>query len=166
MKPGDLIFFTGTSFFSRLIQRVTGGEQSHVAVAVTDHEVFETTRGGANFANILTYQGIKIEVMRLRLKWMGREERRKILGLCKKYEGAPYSYWDCFTNFIFRPLPAKWREKTVATLGNKHFMKCDELVQRVIFEATKYPGFKDFESLTPSDLFWKCEISGDFEEVK
>ena len=166
LNTGDLLFHSGTSWISRLIRWVTGGRMSHVGLIYSPDKVFETnfTWVTAKVRPLSGYKGKKITC--LRLKTIVRPTRDKIVKLCDKYNGFPYSYWDCAANFIGAPLPEKMRKKFVAAVGNKRFAKCDEISMRILWEATGYAPFKQYESHTPNSLYKMCKKSRDFVEVE
>jgi hypothetical protein len=72
--------------------------------------------------------------------------------LCEKYMGIPYDYWDIFLNVILSPLKDEWRMKVATVLGTKRFMKCDELVMRLLYEVSLRKELKWYEGNTPQSF--------------
>lgn len=168
LETGDIVFVRGKGFVSKLIKFCTYGDISHVALVYDNDKLFETEggwggKGKASFAPIDKYKGSSIEVFRL--NGLTSEQKEKIRKLCSFYEGAPYSYWDCAVNGFTFFLSDEIRGWVAEKLGNRKFMKCDELAQRVLYEATDYPKFIGFETSNPFDLYKHCLYSKDFTKV-
>ncbi len=166
IQLGDIYFVSGKGWISKAIKWVTRGSKSHVGLVISPKWFFETegNKGKAGYFRSDKYEPDTIEFWRL--KKMRAKDRYKINVACVLYKDAPYSYWDGLVNLLVSPFPGKFRKKATAALGTKKFMKCDELVQRIIFEAMGYTPFIYFESHTPSSLYRMVKSSGDWERVE
>ena len=154
VKPGDLLFDSGTGFISKAIKRFTFGVTNHVGLIYDSDTIFETDVKWkkASLHPLERYNKRSILVMRLK----ELEDYSKIQELCTQYNGTPYSYWDILTNALFSPLKDEIREWLVERIGTKKFMICSELSARILFEATNLTELSDYEGLTPQDLLKIC----------
>lgn len=161
---GDLLFYKGNSLVSKIIQKTTGSNFSHVGLVYDQEHIFETdlSWGKAQLRKLDHYEGKEIYVVRLRQL----NNYSKIKGLCQKYDKTPYSILDISTNLLFSMLKDSLREKLVRLVGTKKFAICSELSARILYEATKYSPFKHYEGFTPQDLFMiTCLDQGNWEVV-
>lgn len=102
MQSGDLLFFSGTDVASRLIQSATGGPYSHVAVAVSAHEVVEALgRGG--IVRDLARPPARLASTGALLTPQGRADG---LAWLTRQVGARYSWWDILADGLALLLPA------------------------------------------------------------
>lgn len=166
LKTGDIYFLRGKGFISKAIKFFTGGPISHVGIVYDTYTVFETDGawGKARFFSINKYIGSNIEFFRQVM--IDDVDRKKISDLCKKYEGTPYSYWDCFTNAVFSVFNSRIRHTMTSLLGTKKFAKCDEMTQMIIFKGTGYMPFENYESSNPSEMYDYVSKSIDFEKME
>jgi len=165
VMTGDILYVSGKGIVSSVIKFFTGGPVSHVGVIYDTRLVFETDGAWmkAQLYPLTKYNAAKVYVRRL--KSMTGAQKGCVQELCEKYNNTPYSYWDIILNAVGIVLPKKKRKKFVSVLGTKAFAKCDEMTRRIIYEATGYPPFENFEDSTPSDMFIDGEYSGDFQVI-
>lgn len=152
-ETGDIGFVVGKGVVSKLIGGVTGGPFSHVFLAVNARQILETDGKWlkAKFTDVSEYDE-STNIVVCRPKFLNSASKLKIKLLCTKYKGTPYSYWDCFMNFLVSPFNDRIRSSTTAWLGSSKFMKCDELTMTIIYEATGYEPYKHHESFEPVSL--------------
>ena len=145
-QPGDIIFALGKG----LIEAVTFSNVRHVAIVYDKYTVFETDiwKRRAGFTSLMNYYDKDAELWRADDVY-----ETKVQELCNKYDKTPYSYLDILTNLLTAPLHPKIRRKITAFIGNKYFMVCSELSGKILYEATKNPFLRDYESLQPIDLY-------------
>ena len=165
VTTGDLVYVNGRGPISWVVKKLTRGDISHVAIVFTWQWLLEAsaTSGKVKFTQISKYK--KANVFVRRLKSLTQSQSDQIIRLCNKYNRQPYSYLDVLLNALAFPMPKKMRRKFVSGLGNKKFTRCGELVRRVIWEATGYPPYKDFEASNPSEMFKDGEKTQDFSTV-
>jgi len=165
VRTGDILYVSGKGFVSWLVKKVTGGPISHVAIVFSPGFITEASAlsGKVIFTPISKYSKSNLFIRRLRS--MTVEQRVKVASLCVEYKGKPYSYFDILLNLLGAPMSDKWRHKFVSGLGNKGFLRCGELMRRVIYEATGYLPYKDFEASHPYETFQDGEKSDDFEVI-
>lgn len=165
-QTGDIGFQVGEGLFSTLIKKITGGPFSHVFLVADEKRVFETDLAFrmAQYHDASKYDTSR-RVVIARPKFLTEAHKGRIREICDEYDRkVKYSVWDCITNAIAAPFPENAKKKITASLGNKKFMKCDELTMNVIYNATKYAPFKKFESYEPNSLYRLCwEFYNDFE---
>lgn len=163
-ETGDIGFLVGDKWTSNLISWVTGGPFCHVFLVYNDKKIFETDGAWfkAKFSDVSKYDELN-RIVVFRFKGLSDERKKRIQEVANKYIGIPYSYWDCALNLLVAPLNERIREWTTEKLGSKRFMKCDELIMTVIFEALGYAPFKHDESFEPNALYKLClEVQEDF----
>lgn len=152
-ESGDWVFVKGSGWISKVIKTVTFSKVSHVGIMYNSETIFETDIkwGKAQLNDVSKYKPEDIEVYRI--KDMGWEQRYKIMELCERYKGRPYSAMDIFTNFIFSPLHPKIRGKLTSIIGNDYFQICSEQVCDITYKATKLDFLDCSEGVTPDDLY-------------
>jgi hypothetical protein len=152
IQTGDILFVKGSSKMSHWVRKFTFGEYTHVGILYDERVIFETDGeyGKATKFPLSTYNGKDIEIYRFgNPTW---HDKKLMQQLCDKYEGVPYSYWDIIVKAVFFWLHPRIRGKVAAALGTKKFMICNELVMRIMHEATAHPIFAHSESSNPSEF--------------
>lgn len=149
---GDIVAVSGDSFISKAIQKFTFSKINHLALVFNKEYSFETDLKWmkAGFHNLSRFDGKKILV--IRPTFLTIDMRLKVFDLCQLYADTPYSLYDCITNALTFWLKDELRVKLLDFLGNKKFMKCDELVARIIYEVSGHETLKDWEGGNPD--YW------------
>lgn len=151
VATGDIIFSAGQGWFANVIRKVTSGRINH-AQLVVDGKIFETDGSlGKSMYTTLPDVAKKGTVI-IRPLYLEAEEKEELPILCNKYMGIMYDYWDIFLNLTLSPLNDTLRMRLVAALGTKRFMKCDELVMRLLYEVTLRKELKWYEGNTPQSF--------------
>ncbi len=155
LETGDVIFIKGKGFESEAVRAVTFGKVSHVCIAYDSDTVFETDGSWmkARFALLSEYEPSEMIVFRFMED--ADETREKIKALCVHYKGTPYSYWSCFTNFLFSWLQPQIRERLCSVLSSPFLMMCAQLTFRIRFEADEDLNFADWKGLNPQEQLEK-----------
>jgi hypothetical protein len=166
-RTGDIIFDMHQSkgIVDDAIRFFTFGPVSHVALVYSSKHVFETHIGkGAHFGLLKTYAHKRIQVFRL--PELTAEHRKVIQSWCHVMNGTPYSLWDVTVHGLTFWLHPRIRGKIMTWLGTKKFMKCDELVQFILYKVTGYPVLKHYEARNPSQLWdLMCRYPDLFQRV-
>ena len=165
IKTGDLLYVSGRGPIAWLIKKLTKGQMSHVGIIYDERLVFETEGRWLKAQLFPVTKYLKSRIFVRRLKSMSDGQRLTVKNLCEKYNNKPYSYLDILLNAVAAPMPDKWRKAFVSKLGNKAFARCGELSRRIVYEATTYEPYQDFEASNPSETFKDGEKSGDFEVI-
>jgi len=154
-STGDTLFLLGDG----LIEKWTFSKYRHVGIVCEkDGEmmVFETDLwlGKAAFHPLSKYKNKRVVLY----ETFGLDPD-KVKALCRKYEKAPYSLLDITTNFLTGFLHPAIRRPIVGAVGNKKYMICSELSQRILYEATGLECLKDWESAEPVDLATTMQLN-------
>lgn len=165
----EVVFFKGSGFVSNSIMKLTDSEVSHVALLLDDgagEPWYFETHIGKNAAYVPARKYKDSAVVAFEILPKKKEFFNIVKGLCDKYQFAPYSPWDIFTQGATSWLAPNIRKGLVKFLGGKKFMICSELAARILYEADQeqFAEFEDFEGLTPADLLMACRLhSHDFK---
>lgn len=97
LKPGDLLFYSGTGFFSNLIKLKTYSEWTHVAVYIGDGKQREFV------------EGVGPQVVDFRIKNLGMIKRRSSTWskersdeYWEQVKTQTYDYWGLILGFLAR----------------------------------------------------------------
>lgn len=134
MRTGDIIFVRGTSLISRLVLLFDKGKFSHVAIAVSDHEVIETN--WKMKSKIVEFHYKDYEIVRLDLT---DSQRNRVPVMAKTLEGKWYDYLQVL-GYISK-----------SRLNNPRYLICSELVSKVLSGIGYYAAPR--QDLTPNELY-------------
>lgn len=158
-RIGDIFFVSGKHGLGRLIQGFTGGPVSHVGLVYdgTKGLTFETD-GKWRKAGIQPLGQYCMDIAEGRVEFFRYKHYTPAMlnalrDLCDKYQGTPYSYWDCAVNGLLAWAPGFIRRPLVGLLGTKRFCKCDEMTMRIVHQVTGFTPFKDYEQHTPNSMY-------------
>lgn len=151
VQAGDIILLEPRNPIGRIIAKITFGKVNHAALVYDSEQMFEARaeHNKTEFTPIEKYDKRRVYVVRPNYIV---KNKTKMKELCNKYNGKPYSFWDIATNAFFFFLTRPLRTKVVSFFGNKEHMVCSEVVARILYEATGYEAWKDFEGITPEDI--------------
>jgi hypothetical protein len=153
VQSGDwiLVYPKPEQLLGKLIKKFTFGQVSHAALVVDKDTLFETDGDmfTAKFTSLDKYAGRHVIVIAPK-SLKDREHDIKVR--CEAYKGAPYSYWDIWTNLMFFWLAAPLRRKLIGLLGTKKFMLCSELVARITYDVGHHESLRTYEGVSPEDL--------------
>ena len=152
VQTGDWLFIRGDGILSNLIRKFTFSRINHCALIYDNQYLFETDLDyhHSQFTPITEYEDHK--VILVRPLFCGATGQDAVQRLCWKYKGYPYSIWDVISNGALFWLKDEIRIKALKLLSTKRFMKCDEQMVRVTYEATENKLVRDFEGGTPD--YW------------
>jgi uncharacterized protein YycO len=123
MQTGDLVFFKGTSFISRVIGWLTKSPYTHVAIVVEKDQILEADR--FILSRITHIDNEKVfSVLRYPLK---PQQMENIKLECYKSVGIKYDYFQIFIWF-FRLLSNHEKQ---GMINNANRTYCSELVDRI-----------------------------------
>ncbi len=139
LQPGDVLIYSGTGFFSRLIKLKTGSEWTHVAVYIGNGLQREFKEGVG--AQEVPFRSENLGSIRRPLcVW----DRTKSDGFWDEIKDQGYDYLGLFWSFYARKQ------------GRKNFkMFCSEYVTRDAVRSTGCPAVSeetDADGVTPEDL--------------
>lgn len=165
LQAGDIVFVVGRGWIANTIRFFMGGTVTHVGIMYSDAVIFETDGKWrkARFNELEKYDPENLLVYRFRD--IDEEKKAKVQELCIKYDGAPYSYWDCFVHATLSPFNRRIRGWFASKMGNSLFMKCDELTKKIAYEAFDFINFKHAESGDPQKMLEIVERSNFFYRV-
>lgn len=165
LETGDIVFVIGRGWIANTIRFFMGGTVTHVGIMYSEDIIFETDGKWrrASFREIDRYD--PKDLMVYRFTDIDAEKRFKVQELCIKYDGMPYSYFDCAVNAVLSPFNRRIRGWFASKMGNSYFMKCDELTKRIAYGAFDVINFKNSESGDPQKMLETCERSSFFYRV-
>lgn len=95
MKAGDLVFVKPYSFVGQSIKLLTGGEYSHIAIAVSEDKIFEAQYGKISGVYDITYENYDIKELAIT-----EEQRKKLVEFVytgdpcgREYDGSEIAGW-------------------------------------------------------------------------
>lgn len=141
VKPGDLVFVSGTDWISYIIRWVTKSKYSHMAIYIGGGEVIEAQAFRKVGKRELSYYAGKYDVVSVPMT-----EKQRLHGLIwvLRQQGRPYSYWSDFIILMRRlfGIVIPWRE-------DKNIM-CSRLARDFLFHCgLPIPD----EDMSPEDLY-------------
>jgi hypothetical protein len=145
MKSGDIVFVYNKSVLSRIIRFFDKGKFTHVAIAVSDTEVFEAQY--YTKARITEMKYKNYEIVNLGIEG---EDIPKLVGLCKSLEGRWYDYLQILSYILQRVF-----NHTELMFNNPNMLICSEAVSLILSEL-KVTN-KTFGDTTPNELYNKLQ---------
>ncbi|AJA41369.1 enoyl-CoA hydratase/carnithine racemase-like [Geobacillus virus E3] len=142
---GSLLFVRGDSFISKLIQKIDGGEFSHVCIAVSNKSILEAQR--FTKSRIVPIYFDNYEVINLNLT---NEQKDKLVKLAVDLVGIRYDYKQVFCELIEKIL------KKEIFPNNPKNMMCSELVTYLLLQIGYLKSTDEidkFLELTPNELY-------------
>jgi hypothetical protein len=139
MQAGDILFIKGKSFISNLIKEVDKGDFSHVAIAVSETEVFEAQFYTRARITKMTYEDF--EVIQLGISKL---EQEKIQAICQVLQGTWYDYLQV-TSYIFKRLVKR------VPYNSPNNLICSESISFILYVLDKIPSFNP--DITPNELY-------------
>jgi hypothetical protein len=140
LKPGDLLFYSGTGFFSRVIKWKTSSEYTHVAVYIGDGKQREFKEGAG------------AQEVPLRLKNLAMI-RRRVSGWSREKSDV---YWDEVKGQEYDYIGLYWSFWARQQGRNNYRMFCSEYVVRDDRRAAEVPFLMseetDADGVTPEDI--------------
>jgi len=127
MKLGDLVFFKGKGFVSKVISLLTNSPYTHVAIAVSDTEILEADVFIKSRIRTLNKEDVYCV---MRYENLTEQQLNFIKNECYNSIGISYDYFQVFLwslRLIFK------YKKGVVNNANKEY--CSELVDRIYYEA-------------------------------
>lgn len=121
MKPGDVVFYKGTSFISKVICKLTKSPYSHVALAIDDKRIVEADLFIKTRITELKYENITI--MRADLT---EEQRRRVVDFARYLVGRSYDYLSVFL-WLLR---LTFNINSKGLFNNANRLYCTELIDR------------------------------------
>lgn len=129
MKTGDIVFFKGNSFISRIISKLTKSEYTHVAMAINGKDILEADR----FIRVRIRPIKDHEVYTImRYTDLTETERSTLFAGGLSYVGAKYDYLSIVLWF-FKLL---FRSNRNTLVDNANSVYCSEMIDRLY----KYAG--------------------------
>jgi hypothetical protein len=151
-----MLFICSPVWYAKIIRKITAGSVNHVAIVVDKEQIFETStktfKAGYQPLPSVTKKGMIL----VRPTFLTQDHKAQLKVLCEKYKGIPYSLWDVALNLGFGWLKDELKTKVISVLGTKRFMKCDELVARLLYEVSLKKELRWFEGYDPSYLLKIC----------
>lgn len=124
MELGDIVFFKGKSFISRIIRMLTGSPYTHVAIAISNNTILEADR----FIKVGLRPIADHEVYCImRYTGLTKEQQSTIFAGATSYIGAKYDYLSILT----------WLVRLITNSGghglvnNANKVYCSELIDRL-----------------------------------
>lgn len=125
MISGDILFIRGHSYMSRLICRFQRSNFSHVALAMDEEHIIESTTFAKIQVNKLSHDQYKL--MRVDLT---EEQKKLVVEKALNYVGKRYDYWGVI-KWLFRLLT---RPQKYLLRSSKRYY-CSGLVDRIFQDA-------------------------------
>jgi len=148
---GDILFRAGQGWLAKVIRKITFGRVNHAQIVI-EGRIFETDAALGKSMYTPLPASTKKGMILIRPLFLASPQKEELPLLCEKYSHIPYDYWDIFLNIMLSPLKDEWRMKIATVLGTKRFMKCDELVMRLLYEVTLRKELKWYEGNTPQSF--------------
>jgi uncharacterized protein YycO len=129
MELGDIVFFKGQSWISKIIQKLTGSPYTHVALAMSSDSILEADR----FVNtrVRTIENHEIYCVMRYKNGLTPEQRKIIFEDGMKTIGTKYDYPQVFM-WLIRLL---FNYKGQGIVNNANRLYCSELVDRLYKKA-------------------------------
>lgn len=128
MQVGDIVFYKGNGWISKLIAKVSDSKYTHVAIAVDEHRVLEANRF---IKSRIVHLDLDSEIHSIyRIPDLTAFQLTNISSNIQVYKGYPYDYTQIvkwFLQLVFN------YELPFVNKANKLF--CSELVDYVLYEA-------------------------------
>jgi len=156
VDTGDMIFVCSAVWYAKIIRKITAGQVNHVQIVVDKERIFETSTKKFKADYEALPEATKKGMIIVRPTFLAPEQKEQLKLLCEKYKGIPYSLWDVALNFTFGWLKDELKKRVISLLGTKKFMKCDELVSRLLYEVSMKKELRWFEGYDPSYLLKIC----------
>lgn len=128
MEVGDIVFFKGKSWISRIISKLTGSPYTHVAIAISPERILEANR----FIKVSVREIAEDEIYSIqRYESLTKQQKFTIYSGSTAYIGARYDYLN---NLI-------WLIKLIINkdghgfVNNANKVYCSELIDRVYLLA-------------------------------
>jgi hypothetical protein len=139
MKAGDIIFVRGDSPLSSIIKFFDRGDFSHVAIAVSENEIFEAQYYMRASITEMNYKDYEIVSLNLTNK-----EVEKLVVICNMLQGKWYDYLQAIS-YIF-----KYYFKS-GIVNNPNNLICSEALGLILFVLDKTPILDT--NITPNELY-------------
>ncbi|CAM3679172.1 hypothetical protein GCM10009865_47690 [Aeromicrobium ponti] len=127
MQTGDIVFFRGQSWNSKIINRLTKSPYTHVGIAMSENMILEADRFIKTRIRPVTNDDIYI-IMRCDLTW---QQKELIYTNGKKFIGVSYDYLE-IAEWFFKLLA---NYDGVGFVNNVNRVYCSELVDLVFKSA-------------------------------
>jgi ribosomal protein L21E len=139
MKAGDIVFIRGNSFLSKIIKRFDKGDFTHVAIAVSDNEIFEAQYYMKTKINKMHYEDYDIVSLNL-----SNKDVEKIIIMCNILQGKWYDYTQAIS-YMFR----YWFDSHIKNDPNA--LICSEVLAILLYmiDKTEYLD----TNVTPNELY-------------
>ena len=142
MKPGDLVFVTGSSFISKIIKAITKSLYTHVAIVVSDNIILEADAFKTVTISELNYDKYVIVSTGLNLT------EKDVLHTAIKFIGKKYDYLQ-----ILKILLNKFLKIALPFLNIKSRYTCVELAVSILQEN----GIS-ITADTPAELYKNLQV--------
>jgi len=148
LKKGDVILTHGSSWISRMIQKVTQSHWNHVVIYDEDGYVIESNWGGVVRSHVYNYYAGK-DIMILRHKTASKTKLRYVVESAKYFIGREYDYFQII-ELLWLYLTG--RRGNSRQISSKNKFICSELVGRA-FHDNDLPVIAKYKytELSPGD---------------
>jgi hypothetical protein len=128
METGDIIFFKGKSFISKIIQKLTGSPYTHVAIAISSDTILEADRFiKVRLRSIRDHEVYCI----MRYPGLTKYQQSTIFAGGTSFIGAKYDYIHVLTWFVKLVL----NKGGYGFIDNANRVYCSELIDRLYLLA-------------------------------
>jgi hypothetical protein len=148
MQTGDIVFVRGHNWISNAIKIFDHGQFSHVAIAVSEHEIFEAH--GNRKTQIVPMNYHDFEIIRLP---MSDADREHVVNLAEGMLGIDYDYLQ-IAGILFNNLFGTSRK----IFNNPRLLICSEAVDDILSQLDLKEFVKWDRDITPNELFKQLSL--------
>lgn len=143
-QAGDIIFFRGDGVISKLVKFFDKGEFSHVAIAISDTQIFHINW---NFKAKVDYLYTdNCEIVKLNLP---KEKQQRLAEIISPYKDSEYDYLQ----IAWYILKYYFHISGANLFNYKKRLICSELVSHILFDLGVIDKVDYLYDLTPNQLY-------------